>query len=249
MLRSYLGFDAVPVRVTGSVQRYDLAPHWSRLADTRGSRTETQEHGLIEFQDGRTGIFHWTDVGYDSALRWWRSSRFLAERGMGITVGVGLEVQERLVLLSPDGEAPHFITLERQWERVDGGALLAMMAHTGDPQLPTIRWENPFPSCPPGARDPVARRRDRRGRLPALPGERGQGRNGTHLWAAPGSPRPGDHPGTQGFRSKWWAPRKPAPGPAECNPTNWPRKTSQLDSAGTPQAHPPPSHRYKREIP
>jgi predicted dehydrogenase len=144
VLRSYLGFDAVPVQVTGSVQQYELAPHWSRLAGTRGARTETQEHGIITFQDGRTGIFHWTDVGYDSALRWWRSSRFLAERGMGITVGVGLEVQERLSLLSPDGEAPHFITLERQWERVDGGALVAMVAHTGDPQQPTIRWENPF---------------------------------------------------------------------------------------------------------
>jgi len=39
------------------------------------------------------GIFHWTDVGYDSALRWWRSSRFLAEKGMGITVGVNLQVE------------------------------------------------------------------------------------------------------------------------------------------------------------
>ncbi len=144
VLRSYLGFDAVPLRVSGRVQHYDLVPHWSSLTDSRGPRTETQEHGIIEFQDGRTGIFHWTDVGYDSALRWWRSSRFLAERGMGITVGVGLDVQERLSLLSPDGEAPHFITLERQWERVDGGALVAMVAHTGDPQRPTVRWENPF---------------------------------------------------------------------------------------------------------
>ena len=47
VLRSYLGFDAVPVQVTGSVQRYNLAPHWSRLGDTRGARTETQEHGII----------------------------------------------------------------------------------------------------------------------------------------------------------------------------------------------------------
>lgn len=144
VLRSYLGFDAVPRRVTGSVQRYSLAPHWSRLGGTRGARTETQEHGIIEFEDGRTGIFHWTDVGYDSAVRWWRSSRFLAERGMGITVGVGLDVEERLSLLVPDGEAPYFITLERQWERVDGGALVAMVAHTGNSEIPTIRWENPF---------------------------------------------------------------------------------------------------------
>ena len=78
---------------------------------------------MIEFDGGQLGIFHWTSVGYDSPLRWWRSSRFLAEKGMGITVGVGLEVQEWLTLLAPGGEAPRFITLERRWERVDGGAL------------------------------------------------------------------------------------------------------------------------------
>jgi len=144
VLRSYLGFDAKPVRVTGFVQEFNLAPHWSRLADQYGPRAETQEHGLIQFEGGQIGVFHWTNVGYDSALRWWRSSRFLAENGMGITVGVGLEVEERLSLLSPGGEAPHFITLERRWERVDGGALIAMVAHTGDPEHPIVRWENPF---------------------------------------------------------------------------------------------------------
>ncbi len=30
-MRSYLGFDAKPVQVVGSVQQYDLAAHWSRL--------------------------------------------------------------------------------------------------------------------------------------------------------------------------------------------------------------------------
>jgi len=63
---------------------------------------------------------------------------------MGISVGVGLDVEERLSLLSPGGEAPHFITLERRWERVDGGALVEMVAHTGDPDLPIVSWENPF---------------------------------------------------------------------------------------------------------
>ncbi len=144
VMRSYLGFDARPVQVAGSVHRYELAPHWSRLANARGPRAETQEHGLIEFDGGQLGVFHWTDVGYDSPLRWWRSSRFLAEKGMGITVGVGLDVEERLSLLAPGGEAPRFITLERRWERVDGGALVAMVAHTGDPDQPIITWENPF---------------------------------------------------------------------------------------------------------
>src|SRR5689334_2127832 len=133
VMRSYLGFDAKPVRVMGSVHTYPLAAHWSRLGDTRGPREETQEHGIIEFEDGRVGIFHWTNVAYDSALRWWRSSRFLAEKGMGITVGVGLDVEEQLTLIAPGGEAHRFITLERRLERNDGGALEAMVAHTGDP--------------------------------------------------------------------------------------------------------------------
>jgi predicted dehydrogenase len=146
VMRSYLGFDAKPIQVTGSVHKYALASHWARLAETRGPRVETQEHGIVEFEGSQLGIFHWTDVGYDSALRWWRSGRFLAEKGMGITVGVGLDVEEWLTLLAPGGEAPHFITMERRWERDDGGALLAMVAHTGDPELPIVRWDNPF--CP-----------------------------------------------------------------------------------------------------
>ena len=144
VMRSYLGFDAVPLQVTGAVRDYDLAPHLSRLKATDNARTETQEHGVIEFSDGRLGIYHWTNVGYDSPLRWWRSSRFLAEKGMGITVGVGLDVEERLSLLAPGNEGPSLITLERHWERVDGGALAAMVAHTGDPDQPIVRWDNPF---------------------------------------------------------------------------------------------------------
>jgi predicted dehydrogenase len=144
VMRSYLGFDAQPVQVTGAVRAYPLAAHWSRLAQTSGPREESQEHGIIEFADGRLGIFHWTSVGYDSPFRWWRSSRFLAEKGMGITIGVNLEVTEYLSLLAPGGQAPRLITLERRWERVDGGALVALVAHTGDPDVPMVQWDNPF---------------------------------------------------------------------------------------------------------
>lgn len=144
VMRSYIGFDAQPVRVSGAVREFPLAAHYSRLGDHHNPRDETQEHGIIEFEDGQIGIFHWTNVGYDSPLRWWRSSRFLAERGMGITVGTGLDVEERLSLLAPGGEAPQFITLERRWERIDGGILEAMVAHTGDAENPIVRWDNPF---------------------------------------------------------------------------------------------------------
>ena len=144
VMRSYLGFDAKPIQVTGLVRDYPLGAHWSRLANKFGERTETQEHGLIDFEGGQVGVFHWTSVGYDSPLRWWRSSRFLAEKGMGITIGMGLNLEERLSLLTPNGEAPAFIHLERRLERVDGGALVGMFAHTGDPSQPVIEWHNPF---------------------------------------------------------------------------------------------------------
>ncbi len=150
VLRSYLGFDTRPIQVTGLVREYDLMPHWSRLGQSRTARTEMQEHGMIAFEGGKSGFYHWTSVGYDSALRWWRSSRFLAEKGMGISIGVGLDVQERLSLMAPGGEMPRFITIERRWERVDGGALVAMVAHTGDPDLPIVRWDNPLSSLPQG---------------------------------------------------------------------------------------------------
>ncbi|MBI1294500.1 gfo/Idh/MocA family oxidoreductase [bacterium] len=144
VMRSYLGFDAVPSQVTGTVRQYALTSHWSRIGNKTAPRPETQEHATVEFTDGRLGIYHWTNIGYDSPLRWWRSSRFLAEKGMGITVGVGLDVEERLSLLTPDVEAPFFVTVERRWERVDGGALISMVAHTNDPIHPTVRWDNPF---------------------------------------------------------------------------------------------------------
>jgi predicted dehydrogenase len=89
VMRSYLGFAAKPVQVTGAVHEYELAAHWSQLAGTNSPRQETQEHGLIEFEGGQIGLFHWTNVGYDSALRWWRSSRFLAEKAWGSQLGWG----------------------------------------------------------------------------------------------------------------------------------------------------------------
>jgi predicted dehydrogenase len=144
VMRSYLGFNSKPKTVTGLVREYPLGAHWSQLGNSRGPRTETQEHGMVEFEDGRLGIFHWTNVGYDSALRWWRSSRFLAEKGMGISVGTALDFDDQISLLTPDGEAPAFVTIERRYERIDGGALVGVYAHTNNPDLPQVAWESPF---------------------------------------------------------------------------------------------------------
>ena len=58
VMRSYLGFDVRPVQVTGTVRKYDLASHWSRLSNKVEPRVETQEHGIVTFEDGQVGIFH-----------------------------------------------------------------------------------------------------------------------------------------------------------------------------------------------
>lgn len=65
---------------------------------------------------------------------------------MGISIGIGIDVRDQLTLLTPDGQSPHFITIEREYERIDGGALEALVAHTSNPDYPTIRWQNPFRS-------------------------------------------------------------------------------------------------------
>jgi hypothetical protein len=63
---------------------------------------------------------------------------------MGISVGTALDFDDRLSVLAPGGEAPSFITVERRYERIDGGALIGIYAHTGNPDLPVVAWENPF---------------------------------------------------------------------------------------------------------
>ena len=144
VMRSYLGFDALPVRVIGSVHDYPLAAHYGMISGGISERSETQEHGIVEFADDRVGIFHWTSVGYESGLRWWRASRFYGERGMGVMYGTFNEPVMELTSLGPDQHGPRVITVQRELERVDGGALKLMRALTGDPDLPVVEWHNPF---------------------------------------------------------------------------------------------------------
>jgi hypothetical protein len=55
-------------------------------------------------------------------------------------------LQEQLSLLAPGGEGYSLIRLERRFERVDGGALAEIVAHTGNQDLPIVSWQNPFKS-------------------------------------------------------------------------------------------------------
>ena len=149
VMRSYLGFSRPPLRVVGSVHDYPVIGHRGILTPNADPRTETQEHGIIEFEGGRVGIFHWTSIGYDSAARWWRGSRFYAERGMGVTYGTFNESRHELTLIGPDRESAHHITLHRELERCDGGALVRYIAYPGTDAAP-VEWRNPFGQGPAG---------------------------------------------------------------------------------------------------
>jgi predicted dehydrogenase len=151
VMRAFLGFDAKPVRVLGSVRDFDLGPTmagpgFSADVGQYGMRKETQEHGIIEYDDGRLGIYHWTSVGYNDPLRWWRSARFLAQKGMGLTSFTAGDYSLNLTLLEKDGGAPRPVTITKRLERVDGGNLQYLEAHTGDEKHPVVRWDNPFAS-------------------------------------------------------------------------------------------------------
>jgi hypothetical protein len=113
-------------------------------------RKEKQEHGTVEFEDGRLGFYHWTSVAYTDALRWWRGSRFLAQKGMGIVLSDGAEYSMNLTLLEKDGGAPRPVVIERRRERTDGGNLQYLAARTGDEQYPLVRWDNPFAAADAG---------------------------------------------------------------------------------------------------
>ena len=151
VMRSYLGFDRRPLRVSGSVHQYTVAGHRGILTPNTDPRVETQEHGIVEMEGDRVGIFHWTSIGYDSAARWWRGSRFYAERGMAVTSGTYNEPRHELTVIGPDAESAHRTTLHRELERCDGGALVRYVAYPGLPDAPPVEWRNPFGQGPAGS--------------------------------------------------------------------------------------------------
>jgi predicted dehydrogenase len=155
VMRAFLGFNVKPLRVQGLVRDYDIgpslySPSFSAEQGVYGMRKETQEHGLIEFEGGKTGVYHWTSVAYQEPLRWWRSARFLAQKGMGLTNFIPGVYSVEAALLEKDGGAPRPVTIERRYERVDGGNLQYVVARTGDDKFPEVRWDNPFASAENG---------------------------------------------------------------------------------------------------
>jgi predicted dehydrogenase len=133
LIRSYIGFDAQVRSVNGAIAKYMVAPYYSWINQSPGSREEEWQHAILHFDDGRLGFFNFSSIAYDSSLRWLRSTKFFAETGMA--------VGDRLTLLTPDGKDPQPIEIERRFHNVGGmETLAALIAHT----TPEILWNNPF---------------------------------------------------------------------------------------------------------
>ena len=133
LIRSYLGFDTPIVSVSGVTAQFTVAPNYALIGKTLGPRKEQWEQAVLRFADGRIGFFNWSSIAYDSGLRWLRSTKFFAERGMA--------VGDRLTLLTADGKDPRPIDIERRFHNVGGMETLSeVIAHT----KPEIVWRNPF---------------------------------------------------------------------------------------------------------
>jgi predicted dehydrogenase len=133
LVRSYIGFDVPIAAVNGITAQFSVAPHYAWISNTHDAREEKWEHSIIHFADGRLGFFNWSSIAYDSALRWLRSTKFFAEKGMA--------VGDQLTLLTPDGKDPQPVFLERRFHNVGGMETLSeIVAHTS----PEISWRNPF---------------------------------------------------------------------------------------------------------
>jgi hypothetical protein len=116
---------------------FTTAPHYAWFTGEHGPREEVWLHGILHFADGRFGVAHFTNMWYDSALRWQRSMRFFAEKGMACG--------DELTILSPDGKHPRPIRIERRTQYVhtdlgNGYGLTELVAHSDPPVI----WRNPF---------------------------------------------------------------------------------------------------------
>jgi predicted dehydrogenase len=133
LVRSYIGFDEPVVSVSGVSTHFPVAPHYAWISKTNEPREEQWDHAVLQFADGRLGFFNWSSIAYDSPLRWQRSTRFFAEKGMA--------VGDQLTLLTPDGKDPQPVFIERRYHNVGGMETLSeIIAHT----KPEVSWRNPF---------------------------------------------------------------------------------------------------------
>lgn len=133
LIRSYIGFHEPVISVNGTETTFSVDPHYSWISQRNEKREEEWQQASLHFANGALGLFSWSSIAYDSALRWQRSTRFFAERGMAI--------DDRLTTLTPDGKDPQRIEIKRYFHNVGGMETLSeLVARTS----PEIVWRNPF---------------------------------------------------------------------------------------------------------
>jgi predicted dehydrogenase len=133
LIRSYIGFDEPVVAVSGTASKFTVDPHYSWISQKTEKRDEKWQHATIQFASGALGFFNWSSIAYDSALRWQRSTRFFAERGMAC--------DDRLTILTSDRKDPLPIEIKRYFHNVGGMETLTELVALASPE---IVWRNPF---------------------------------------------------------------------------------------------------------
>jgi predicted dehydrogenase len=133
LIRSYIGFDEPVLSVSGTTTKFSIHPYYSWISQITEERQEEWQHAILHFANGALGFFSWSSIAYDSALRWQRSTRFFAERGMAN--------DDRLTTLTSDGKDAQPIEIRRFFHNVGGmETLTELVARTS----PEIVWRNPF---------------------------------------------------------------------------------------------------------
>lgn len=133
LIRSYIGFDERVVSIAGTNAEFSIDPYYSWISQTIEKREEEWQHATLHFANGALGFFNWSSIAYDSALRWQRSTRFFAERGMAH--------DDRLTTLTADRKDPQPIEIERYFHNVGGMETLTELVALTSPE---IVWRNPF---------------------------------------------------------------------------------------------------------
>ena len=133
LIRSYIGFEEPVIFVNGTETKFSVDSHYSWISRRMEKRREEWEHATLHFANGALGFFNWSSISYDSPLRWQRSTRFFAERGMGI--------DDRLTTLTATGKDPQPIEITRYFHNVGGMETLTELVARSSPE---IVWRNPF---------------------------------------------------------------------------------------------------------
>lgn len=139
LLRSYIGFEIPPVRVSGFQNDFSVQPHIWPSGRSKHTTIERWQHGVIEFSEGKRGVYDFTSLSYGSPLRWNRAkatTEIYGEKGTCI----GLEP-----ICLNGNEETNPIVIKRLTIEVTGVEVLDVYVAETEPQ---IVWENPFREYP-----------------------------------------------------------------------------------------------------